>query len=1362
MEHDHPIEYTSGQALLVHGPEVLHQHYSSRVEKAMGKAMPQMEVRVKNLSLSTQVSVPSDGGKHELPTVFNEIKTGVRDLFAGNKNKITKHILKNISGVFKPGTMTLVLGQPGSGKSSLLKMLSGRFPLTKDIQLEGDVTYNGLDRIEIARRLPQFATYVTQRDSHFPTLTVKETLEFAHACCGAELTERDERHFTEGTPEENKMALDAARALYKHYPEVVIQQLGLETCQDTIVGDEMLRGVSGGERKRVTTGEMEFGNRYAMFMDEISTGLDSAATIDIIKTQRSIAQTLRKTIVMALLQPSPEVFALFDDVIILNKGRVMYQGPCSDVESYFRALGFACPPSRDVADFLLDLGTHQQSQYEVEREGYGKHPRTAREFADAFEQSIHYQQIHEAVAQPHDPRLLQDVSDHFDHVPEFHQSFWASTWTLSKREIKVTWRNTAFITGRALLVLIIGFIYSSLFYQFDVKDVQVVMGTIFPAILFFALGQSTQIPLYLDAREVFYKQRGANFYRTSSYVVASSVSQVPIALIETIIYGSLVYWFCGFASDATAFVVFEVVLFVTNLAFAAWFFFISVASPSVHVAEPLGMLSLLLYILFAGFMITKDSIPVYFIWAYWINPMSWAFRSLAINQFRRPEFQVCEYDGVDYCSLYGKQMDIFSLETFDIDTEKHWLLYGIIFMVGMYFVFMALVGYVLEHVRYESPEHVTADVEEEIATSTNSRTGNSDESAYGLVETPREETAIPVNKATFEGHFEPVTLAFKDLWYSVPDPKNPKTGTLDLLKGVSGFATPGTITALMGSSGAGKTTLMDVIAGRKTGGKSRGEILLNGHPASDLAIRRATGYCEQMDIHSEASTIREALTFSAFLRQGSDVPDSQKYDSVEECLDLLDLRPIADQIIRGSSVEQMKRLTIGVELAAQPSVLFLDEPTSGLDARSAKVIMDGVRKVADTGRTVVCTIHQPSWEVFSVFDSLLLLKRGGQTVFFGDVGEKAAEVVKYFESIEGVTPLEEGYNPATWMLEVIGAGVGNTANADTDFVAMFESSEKKALLDESLARPGMCTPAPGVAALAFKSKRAASSWTQARFLCKRFVNLYWRSAEYNLTRFVISILLALVFGLAYADTEYKTYKGINAGVGMVFSAVVFVGVVAFDSVIPITVEDRRAFYRERASETYNAFWYFVGATLIEIPYVFASMFCFTAIFYPLVGLTMDGRFVFFWFNLSLHVLLMTYMGQFLSYALPSVEVAAVIGVLLTSIFFIFMGYNPPASAIPAGYKWLHQIAPPTYTMAVLSAIEFGDCPGDDPSEIGCHQLTDVPPTVPANVTVKAYVDEIFGIDHDELWTNFAVIVGYILLFRVLALLSLRFISHQKK
>ncbi|TMW67526.1 hypothetical protein Poli38472_011146 [Pythium oligandrum] len=1358
------IEYSSAKKLMEHGAEALHEHVSTRMEVAMGKALPQMEVRFKNLSISAELLVSSEKQTtHELPTVFNEIKKTLRG-FSAKKNKATKHILHGMSGVFKPGSMTLVLGQPGSGKSALMKVISGRFPMTKNIKMEGEVTYNGASRDEMLKSLPQYVSYVTQRDNHFPTLSVKETLEFAHECCGGELSEREEQLFNQGSPEENQAALDAARALYKHYPEVIIHQLGLENCQDTIVGNAMLRGVSGGERKRVTTGEMAFGNKYVALMDEISTGLDSAATYDIIKTQRSIAKKLRKTVVIALLQPSPEVFNLFDDVMVLNKGRVMYHGPRDEVLGYFEGMGFHCPANRDVADYLMDLGTKQQPQYEVARSDGSNHPRKAREFAEIFERSSIHDRMLGEVHGPHDPALLKDKVDHFDQIPEFHQSFFASTRTLVRRQMKVTMRNTAFIKGRAVMVIVMGLIYSSTFWQVDPKNAQVMLGVLFQGLLFLSLGQAAQIPTIMSAREIFYKQRSANFYRTSSYVFACSVAQVPLALLETIVFGTMIYWMCGLATSFVPYLLFELLLFVTILVFAACFFLLSAMAPDVHVAKPFSMVVLFVFVLMAGFLVSTSQIPGWFIWVYWLNPVAWCLRALAINQYRRPEFDVCVYDGIDYCNLYGKEMGKYSLSLFDVQDEKEWVGWGYLFLIGSYIIFMWLAYIVLEYYRYESPEHVTLDHEEDESHSDVASSSSSSGSEYAFVQTPREQdTGVAVTVNT-EGPrlFEPVTLAFKDLWYSVPDPKNPKQ-ELNLLKGISGFATPGTITALMGSSGAGKTTLMDVIAGRKTGGKIQGQILLNGHPATDLTIRRATGYCEQMDIHSEASTFREALTFSAFLRQGSDIPDSQKYDSVNEVLDLLDLHPIADQIIRGSSVEQMKRLTIGVELAAQPSVLFLDEPTSGLDARSAKVIMDGVRKVANTGRTVVCTIHQPSWEVFSVFDSLLLLKRGGQTVYFGELGTKAVELVEYFEAIPGVTLLEEGYNPATWMLEVIGAGVGNTTNADTDFVAVFDSSEKKALLDENLARPGVCVPAPGASLLEFKSKRAATEWTQARFLIDRFMKLYWRTPSYNLTRYVVYIFVGLVLGLLELNGNFETYQGINAGEGLIYVIALFAFAVAFNSVLPIAAEERASFYRERAAQTYNALWYFVGSSIAEIPYVFSATLIFTAISYPMVGFTGASRFFLFWFNLSMGILMQTYIGQLFAYALPSVEVAAIVGVLVNSIFYLFMGFNPPASTIPGGYVWLYRITPHQYVLSVLTSIVFGDCPTEgDLSELACRPVQNLPPTVSANLSVKGYVEEVFEMKHSELWQNFGIFVAFTVFFRLLALLSLRYVNHQKR
>ncbi|GMF18944.1 unnamed protein product [Phytophthora lilii] len=171
------IEYDNGKTLMAQGPQALHDHVASRMEKALGRALPQMEVRFKDVSISADIVVTDEANvKTELPTLANELMKGIRGLGA-KKHTVKKQILKNVSGVFKPGTITLVLGQPGSGKSSLMKLLSGRFPQDKNVTVDGEVTYNGMRASELGNRLPQFVSYVTQRDKHYPSLTVKETLE---------------------------------------------------------------------------------------------------------------------------------------------------------------------------------------------------------------------------------------------------------------------------------------------------------------------------------------------------------------------------------------------------------------------------------------------------------------------------------------------------------------------------------------------------------------------------------------------------------------------------------------------------------------------------------------------------------------------------------------------------------------------------------------------------------------------------------------------------------------------------------------------------------------------------------------------------------------------------------------------------------------------------------------------------------------------------------------------------------------------------------------------------------------------------------------------------------------------------------
>jgi len=233
-----------------------------------------------------------------------------------------------------------------------------------------------------------------------------------------------------------------------------------------------------------------------------------------------------------------------------------------------------------------------------------------------------------------------------------------------------------------------------------------------------------------------------------------------------------------------------------------------------------------------------------------------------------------------------------------------------------------------------------------------------------------------------------------------------------LLKGVSGAFRPGVLTALMGVSGAGKTTLMDVLAGRKTGGYIEGAISISGYPKKQETFARIAGYCEQNDIHSPHVTVYESLLYSAWLRLPPEVDsEARKVGEkktfnllahkqfitilhckllleflanwinswmqmfVEEVMELVELTPLRGALVglpgvNGLSTEQRKRLTIAVELVANPSIIFMDEPTSGLDARAAAIVMRTVRNTVDTGRTVVCTIHQPSIDIFEAFDEV--------------------------------------------------------------------------------------------------------------------------------------------------------------------------------------------------------------------------------------------------------------------------------------------------------------------------------------------------------------------------------------------------------
>lgn len=303
-----------------------------------------------------------------------------------------------------------------------------------------------------------------------------------------------------------------------------------------------------------------------------------------------------------------------------------------------------------------------------------------------------------------------------------------------------------------------------------------------------------------------------------------------------------------------------------------------------------------------------------------------------------------------------------------------------------------------------------------------------------------------------------------------------------------------------GASGAGKTTLLDVLASRVTMGVVSGAMLVNGRER-DSGFQRKTGYVQQQDLHLATSTVREALTFSALLRQPKTTPRQEKIDYVDEVIKVLEMETYADAIVgvpgEGLNVEQRKRLTIGVEMAAKPQLLlFLDEPTSGLDSQTAWSICALLRKLASNGQAVLCTIHQPSAVLFQQFDRLLFLASGGRTVYFGDIGPKSQILTSYFES-KGARRCGAEENPAEWMLDIIGAAPGsqNTIDWPQQWRDSQERQRIKATLaemKEKLAQGEVQTENDPTALREF----AAPLGDQLYTVTKRVFEQYWRTPSY--------------------------------------------------------------------------------------------------------------------------------------------------------------------------------------------------------------------------------------------------------------------------
>ncbi|KAJ8750443.1 hypothetical protein K2173_015582 [Erythroxylum novogranatense] len=1343
-----------------HDPERFFDRMRKRLD-AVALELPKIEVRAQNLTVESYVHV----GSRALPTIpnfiFNMTEAFLRKLliYKGNRCKLT--ILDDINTIVRPSRLTLLLGPPSSGKTTLLLALAGR--LEHNLQISGKITYNGHSLNEfVAQRT---SAYVSQQDWHVAEMTVRETLEFAGQCQGVGskydmLLELARREKISGIkPDEDLDIFMKSLALGGKKTSLVVEYilkiLGLDICADTLVGDEMLKGISGGQKKRLTTGELLVGPARVLFMDEISNGLDSSTTFQIIKYLKHSTRALDGTTVISLLQPAPETYELFDDVILLCEGQIVYQGPHDDVLDFFSSLGFTCPERKNVADFLQEVVSKKDQEQYWSDPYRPYHYIPPRKFADAF-------RLYRT-----GKSLYDELEVHFDRRYNHPAALSTSSYGVKGKELLKTsfaWqkllmkRNSFIYVFKFIQLLFVALITMSVFFRTTLHHDTIYDGGLYVGAIYFSMviilfNGFTEVSMLVAKLPVLYKHRDLHFYPSWVYTIPSWILSIPTSLMESGLWVAVTYYVIGYDPNITRFFRQFLLYFSLHQMSIALFRVIGSLGRNMIVSNTFGSFAMLVVMALGGYIISRDHIPSWWIWGFWVSPLMYAQNAASVNEFL----------GHSWSKKLGNTTNLSLgeavLRARSLFPESYWYWIGVGALVGYTVVLNVMFTFFLAHLKPWGRKQAVISKEELLEREKRRKGDNVIELRHYLY------TSGSSNGKYFKQRgmvlpFQPLSMSFSNINYFVDVPVELKQqgiveDRLQLLVNVTGAFRPGVLTALVGVSGAGKTTLMDVLAGRKTGGVVEGSIHISGYPKKQETFARIAGYCEQNDIHSPCLTVLESLLFSAWLRLPSEVDIGTQQAFVNEVMELVELTSLSGALvglpgIDGLSTEQRKRLTIAVELIANPSIVFMDEPTSGLDARSAAIVMRTVRNIVNTGRTIVCTIHQPSIDIFESFDELLFMKRGGELIYAGPLGPESRELIKYFEAIDGVAKIKPGYNPAAWMLEVTSST--EEQRLRVDFAEIYRKSnlfQRNKELVEILSRPNNNTKE-----LSFPTKYSQSYFGQ--FLtCLWKNNLsYWRYPQYTAVRFFYTVVISVMLGTIcwrFGSKRDNVQELFNA-MGSMYAAVLFIGITNGSAVQPVVSVERFVSYRERAAGMYAALPFAFAQVVIEFPYVFAQTIIYCSIFYSMASFEWTAlKFIWYIFFMYFTMLYFTFYGMMTTAVTPNHNVASIIAAPFYMLWNLFSGFMIPHKRIPIWWRWYYWANPIAWTLYGLLASQYGD-------DVKLMRLPDGDHFAPVSQVLK----EVFGYRHDFLGVAGVMVVGFCVLFAVVFAFAIKSFNFQRR
>ncbi|CAM6101594.1 unnamed protein product [Calypogeia fissa] len=1403
-------------------------------------SIPSQVVRFKDVTFTGTVQL--DPGYESMYTKALETAKG-----PFNKSALQRvTLLKDLTGYLMPGSLTLVLGTLGSGTSVIHNVLAGR-PGGAGRTTTGSISYNGRNVHDIKSR--RLVAVVGSQDIHFGGLTVRETLEFARECSQYYKSQ----HYTE---ELKAIVGEALKAGQDPKLETNLSMMGLKRVAERAVANPMAPSLTEAERHRLTVGEMIAGT-YAVYMfDQLNKGMDDSVTFDLITSIRIFTRVRCVTVLTGLIQPSQDVFDLFDRLILLDRGHVVYQGPRQDVLPYFESIGYVKPRQLTVPEFLEEVTTSDGAMYlqpgfpTLSIEGFVTEYKKSDQYKDILRVvdnpevvedfwvegsaplGVTFAQSHpnkgQGIAEPAETLLatisekggsLVDVSmNHTDTVlvgdevvavggstgmlnyvkvggadkdevnvdessdfirlqlerplpderaydlqfsRDFVQDPWPEFLLLLDRELKVTWRNKLSLIIRLVQVLVLGFFVGFVFFQVHPDEQQLnfnlLRSTFFVSLLDMTLFNAGQLPALVEERKIYYKQNGANFYRPSSYLFAKIVGSLPFCMAEATTWSIIVYFLSNLSTDQGGwhFWVFYIVISLTVLNGSATVRFLAAFSPDLVAANGMFGIMVAVFIVFAGFLMPRFQVRHYWLWAYYLDPLQWGITALMINEFNSKRYNILcseltqQEIRLNFPQCNGRPNQTLGhayLAKGQFYTGNHWIGISIAVLIGWFTLWTFLTWFALARIRHMPTLIVSPSAEAKFLKKTES-----------LIARDLEDQGPKLSLAA-----TPVTLSWHELSYDILLPGLGKT--LSLLSYVSGWAEPGEMVGLVGATGAGKTVLLNCLAGRGVeSARIGGQILVNGYPKNQNPFARISGYVDKLEAYSPYMTVKEAIIFSAHIMLGKTTTIEERKLFVEEVTELMELKSVENHLVKSLALSYLTssestKLRIASELARNPSVLFVDSPTTGLDSRSSLHMVKILKKIADSGRVVIVAMQLQSQRILNCFTAVQILKRGGETVYWGPVGKDGQLIKRFFESIPGTPLCPPNVCVTTFAIDVIGDGV-QERKAIKDYAFEYRVNELSLHnhIELQSLRRGKAKLGPEINDSSFGS----SYWSRARYIFVKLQLFYWRNVAYSWGRLFSSIVLGILLGSIYWQQGWDTTPGLNTKSGAIFISTLLQCITNAQAVIPQVNLYRPAYVREKSSRQLNVFLYSTSWTFGEIPYLALSTLVYAAIFCGMSGMATTSAEAFFryWFILFELTLAITFFGMFLASVSVLPQIAGTLVTIFVGFWVATSGVVVPKRKILPYLTWIFWSNPLQYALTAMTSLVFfcdtstSDCvnnglntaclttPAACP-QCHCERLSDT------NALVWTTIKASRSLNYSNIKYYMLILFGFIVVFRL--------------